>query len=73
MPYTLTNTERQRQSDMFSTMELRLIRASVKKTMESLKKRLEMLDPESDDAVEASNDLVLYQSIVDKISEKSDV
>jgi len=58
---------------MFSTMELRLIRNSVNKTMDNLQKRLEILDPESDDAVEISNDLMLYNSIIEKISDSPEV
>lgn len=58
---------------MFSVMELRLIRASVKKTMEDLMKRKSILDPESDDSVEITNDLMMYQNIVKKISDRKDV
>ena len=58
---------------MFSVMELRLIRHSVHKTMESLKKRAHVLDPESDEVVEAVNDLKIYQTILDKINERKDV
>lgn len=58
---------------MFSVMELRHIRYSVKKTMENLKSRIKILDPESDEVVEAKNDLMLYQNIIDKISEMPDV
>jgi hypothetical protein len=54
---------------MFSVMELRLIRTSVTKTMKNLENRLKILDPESDDAVEATNDLVLYKMILEKINE----
>ena len=58
---------------MFGVMELRLIRHSVNKTMEDLKKRAQILDPESDEMVEAVNDLKLYQIILDKINERKDV
>lgn len=58
---------------MFSVMELRLIRCSVYNTMENLQKRLKILDPESDVAVEATNDLVIYQNIIEKIDEREDV
>jgi hypothetical protein len=58
---------------MFSTMELRLIRSSVKKTMDNFQKRLAILDPESDDAVEISNDLMLYNGIVEKINDVPEV
>lgn len=58
---------------MFSVMELRLIRHSVLKTMESLKKRAQVLDPESDEVVEAVNDLKIYQTILGKINERKDV
>jgi len=37
--------------------------------MELQKKKLSILAPESDDVVEISNDLMLYQSIVEKIDE----
>lgn len=47
-------------------MALRLIRYSVKKTMGNLKSRIKILDPESDEVVEAKNDLMLYQNIIDK-------
>lgn len=58
---------------MFSVMELRLIRHCVHSTMENLKKRVQVLDPESDKVVEAVNDLKLYQTILEKISERKDV
>jgi hypothetical protein len=58
---------------MFSVMELRLIRYSVKKTIGNMKRRLKILDPESDEAVEAKNDLMLYQNIIEKIDDRSDV
>lgn len=58
---------------MFSVMELRLIRHSEHKTMEGLKKRTQILDPESDEVVEAVNDLEIYQTILDKIDERKDV
>ncbi len=54
-------------------MELRLIRASTKKTMDDLLKRKNILDPESDDAVEITNDLMIYQNIIDKINDRKDV
>lgn len=58
---------------MFGTQELRLIRYAVKQTMENLKKRQSILDPESDDAVEIANDLSLYSIILEKISENPQV
>lgn len=58
---------------MFNTMELRLIRHSVKQTMENLKKRKLILDPESDDSVEITNDLMMYQNILEKINETPEV
>ncbi|WP_444894692.1 hypothetical protein ACJJIW_11705 [Microbulbifer sp. JMSA004] len=58
---------------MFGIQELRLIRYSVKQTMENMKKRKSILDPESDDAVEISNDLALYSIILEKISDNPDV
>lgn len=58
---------------MLSVMELRLVRTSVKKTMEDLMKRKKILDPESDDAVEITNDLMIYQNIIDKINDRDDV
>jgi hypothetical protein len=58
---------------MFDTMELRLIRYSVKGTMEALQKRKSILDPESDDAVEITNDLMLYKQILEKISKTAGV
>ena len=65
------STERHR--TMFSVMELRLIRHSVHKNMENLKKRVQVLDPESDEVVEVVNDLKIYQIILDKINERKDV
>jgi hypothetical protein len=41
--------------------------------MEELKKRKGILDPESDDSIEATNDLMLLQIILDKIRERPDV
>lgn len=58
---------------MFSVMELRLIRSSVNKTIKNLQDRKNILDPESDDALEVSNDLMLYAQILEKIKEESDV
>jgi len=58
---------------MFSVIELRLIRYSVKVTMDHLSERLKILDPESDEAVESVNDLMLYQIILEKISDRQDV
>ncbi len=58
---------------MFSVIELRLIRSSVKKTMDDLLKRKDILDPESDDVVEITNDLMVYQNIIDKINDREDV
>jgi hypothetical protein len=58
---------------MFSAMELRLIRVSVKKNIEDLLKRKAILDPESDDAVEITNDLMIYQNIIEKINDREDV
>ena len=58
---------------MFSIIELRLIRSSVKKSMAKIKERLKILDPESDDAVESKNDLMLYQNIIEKINDMPDV
>jgi hypothetical protein len=54
-------------------MELRLIRTSVKKTMADMLKRKAILDPESDDAVEIANDLILYQNVLEKINDREDV
>ena len=58
---------------MFSVMELRLIRASVKNTMQELIERKGILDPESDDSVEITNDLMVYQNILEKINDREDV
>ena len=54
-------------------MELRLIKTSVKATIDELIKRKAILDPESDAAVEIINDLMLYQNIIDKINDREDV
>ena len=58
---------------MFSVMELRLIKSSVKKTMDDLIKRKSILDQESTDAVEITNDLMMYQNIIEKINDREDV
>ena len=58
---------------MFSDMELRLIRYAVAQTMEQLKSKRGSVDPESDDAIEITNDLMLYRIIVEKINEKEEV
>lgn len=58
---------------MFSVAELRLIRHSAYKTQQNLKKRLSIVDPESDEAVETTNDLMIYQNIIEKINERNDV
>jgi len=36
-------------------------------------KKLNILDPESDEAVEATNDLMIYQNIIEKVNERGDV
>ncbi len=41
--------------------------------MEALEKRKEILDPESDDAVEATNDLMVLKAILEKIKERNEV
>ncbi len=41
--------------------------------MDTLKKRLHILDPDSDDAIEIANDLMLYKIILKKISDDQDV
>lgn len=58
---------------MFGTQELRLIRYSVKQTMEALRKRQAILDSDSDDAIAIANDLSLYQIILEKIADKPEV
>jgi len=58
---------------MFSVIELRLIRHSILNTMENMKERLKVLDSESDDAVEITNDLMIHQNILDKIADREDV
>jgi len=58
---------------MFGTQELRLIRYSVKQTMKELKKRQNILDPDSDDAIEIINDLSLYSIILEKIADNPEV
>lgn len=60
---------------MFSIMELRLIRHAVHEAMKKLQDQRATLDPdpESDEAYEAPNDLMIYQNIVEKIDEREDV
>jgi len=41
--------------------------------MEELIKRRGILDPESDDAIEVTHDLIMYQSIMEKINEREEV
>lgn len=54
-------------------MELRLIRNVVSRELKSQKDALDILDHESDDYVEITNDLVLLKQVIEKINEKSDV
>ncbi|MCP3922424.1 MAG: hypothetical protein GY714_07560 [Desulfobacterales bacterium] len=58
---------------MFNTMELRLIKHSIKEAMKNLNKILKVLDPNSDEASDISNDLLNYQQILDKIEECPDL
>lgn len=58
---------------MFGTQELRLIRYSVKQTIESMRKKQSILDPDSDDAIDIANDLTLYQIILEKIADNPEV
>ena len=64
---------------MFSVMELRVIRNSVHLNMQKKQEKLKILDSdsdsdsESDDAVETTNDLMLYQNILDKINDREDI
>lgn len=58
---------------MFSVIELRIIRHSILNTMVNMKERLRILDPESDDAVEITNDLMIHQNILKKIDDRDDV
>jgi len=58
---------------MFSVMELRIISSSIQDKMLKLQEKLKILDVESDEAVEATNDLMIYQNILEKISNREDV
>ncbi len=58
---------------MFSVIELRLIRNAIHEAMKKSQDKRTKLDPESDDVVEATNDLMIYQNIVEKIDEREDV
>lgn len=58
---------------MFNILELRLIRTSVKRMMDELIKRKAILDPESDDSAEITNDLMIYQNVIEKINDREDV
>ena len=58
---------------MFTVTELRLIRNAVYVRMEDLKKRKAIVDPESDDSIEATNDLMLLKIILEKIKERPEV
>ena len=35
--------------------------------------KLNIIDPESDDSIEITNDLMIYQNIIEKINEREDV
>jgi len=54
-------------------MELRIIRSTVSSAMDDMKNKLSQLDPESNDCVEITNDLVIYQNIIEKINDREDV
>jgi hypothetical protein len=41
--------------------------------MDEMIKRKGILDPESGDAVEITNDLMIYQNIIEKINDREDV
>lgn len=58
---------------MFSVIELRLIRNAIYEAMKKSQEKRTTLDPESDDVVDAMNDLMIYQNIVEKIDEREDV
>ena len=58
---------------MFSIMELRLIRYCVAKTLEDYRKRLDSVDPESDESIELGNDSVILETILEKIADKPEV
>ena len=50
-----------------SLIELRIIRRAILKSMDHDMKKLKLLAPDSDDAVEISNDLMHCKNITDKI------
>lgn len=50
-----------------------MIRNAVYVRMEELKKRKAIVDPESDDSIEATNDLMLLKIILEKIKERPEV
>lgn len=58
---------------MFSVAELRLIRHSVSQTMEASIEAKKNMDPESDESIEAINDLMAYKILLEKIAEREDV
>jgi len=49
-------------------MELRLIRHSISKEITQNKRKLNILNPDSDDSIEIANDLMILKNIVAKIS-----
>lgn len=57
---------------IFSANELRLIRDSIDQTARHLNKRITMLYPESEDAIEVRNDLLLCHTILQKLKEHED-
>ena len=58
---------------MFSIMELRLIRSCVSNTLNDYRKRLQTVDPESDESIELGNDSMILETILDKIADKPEV
>lgn len=58
---------------MFSIIELRLIRHAISKEVDQCEKKLNILDPDSDDSIEIGNDLMILRTILEKISENKDV
>ena len=58
---------------MFSTIELRLIRFSVSKTLEEFEGRLKTVDPESDESIELGNDARALEIILEKIADKPEI
>ncbi|WHI45963.1 hypothetical protein [Microbulbifer sp. VAAF005] len=72
MPSILKNMEIEELCNVWNT-RIKAYTLLCKTNNGKYKKRKSILDPESDDAVEISNDFALYSIILEKISDNPDV